>query len=117
MSWRLSRACLPRASASSTLTLPSAKYSDNGTRAKLPSRILPTKVSIWRRCNSSLRLRRGSWLVQLPCRYSGMCALRSHTSPSSMVANESASDACPSRRLFTSVPCSATPASNTSMIE
>ena len=66
MSWRLSCACLPRANASSTFTLPSEKYSDNGTRVRLPSRILPTSMSIWRRCNSSLRLRRGAWLVHVP---------------------------------------------------
>src|SRR5882757_5112698 len=66
MSCRLSCVCLPRASASSTLTLPSVKYSDSGTNVRLPSRILPTRLSISPRCNSNLRLRRGAWLVQLP---------------------------------------------------
>ncbi|OKH70641.1 hypothetical protein EB73_11785 [Mycobacterium sp. SWH-M3] len=66
MSCRLSWACLPRARASSTLTLPSEKYIDSGTRVRLPSRILPIRLSICRRCSSSLRLRRGAWLVQVP---------------------------------------------------
>src|SRR5271155_851778 len=66
MSCRLSCACLPRANASSTLTFPSKKYSDNGTSARLPSLILPMSTSIWCLWRSSFRLRRGSWLVQLP---------------------------------------------------
>ena len=75
------------------------------------SRVLPISRSISSRCIRSLRLRRGSWFVQLPWVYSGMCRPRSHTSPSSMVAKASTSEARPSRRLLTSVPISATPAS------
>jgi hypothetical protein len=45
-----------------------------------------------------------------------MWSPRSHTSPSSTVANASTSEARPIRRLFTSVPTRAMPASYVSMI-
>ena len=42
-----------------------------------------------------LPVRRAEWFVQVPWLYSGMCAARSHTSPSSTVANASAKLARP----------------------
>jgi hypothetical protein len=115
--WRLSYSFLPFASASSTFTLPSLKYMDSGTSDSPPSRVLPIRRSISFRCNSSLRVRRGVWLVHVPSTYSGMCRFRSHTSPSSTVANASTSDARPRRSDLTSVPIRAIPASYVSMIE
>ena len=56
------------------------------------------------RCSSSLRVRRGSWLVQLPCVYSGMCTLRSHTSPSS-IGGEPRRRATPGRAAGSSPRC------------
>src|SRR5690606_1438892 len=111
MSCRLSYDFLPRANASSTFALPSEKYIDSGTRLSPVSLSFPVSRSISRRCSSSLRERRGSWLVHVPCVYSGMWTLRSHTSPSSIVAKASASEAFPCRRLFTSVPVSTMPVS------
>ena len=71
----------------------------------------------WRACrspcgaSSSLRVRRGSWLVHVPCVYSGMCTLCSHTSSSDIWPKPSVSDARPARSDFTSVPVSTRPAS------
>ena len=56
-------------------------------------------------------MRRAVWLVQVPWLYSGMCAARNHTSPSSTVAKASVRLARPSRSDFTSVPLSTIPAS------
>jgi hypothetical protein len=46
-----------------------------------------------------------------------MCTPCSHTSPSSIVAYPSTSEARPCRRAFTSVPISTTPASTVSTTE
>src|SRR6478736_3853225 len=70
MVWRLSYSFLPRARPSSTFTLPSVKYSDSGINANPPSRSRPAILSISSRCISSLRARRGAWLVQVPSAYS-----------------------------------------------
>src|SRR6202034_52066 len=113
-SWRLSYVRLPRASASSTLARPSLKYSDSGTSVEPRSRVAVSSRSISLRCSSSLRVRRGSWLVHVPSVYSGMCTPCSHSSPSVNWPNPSVSEARPARSDFTSVPVSTSPASTTS---
>ena len=72
-SCRLSYSFLPLATAISTLARPSLKYSASGTMvwpalAGRPGRSCRARV----RCRSSLRRRRGVWLVQVPDEYSGM---------------------------------------------
>ena len=110
--WRLSYSRLPVARAISTLAYPSGEVERQrdqcGARALASSRSI---LAISRRVNNSLRVRRASWLVQVPWLYSGMCAARSQTSPSSTVAKASVRLARPSRNDFTSVPLSTIPAS------
>jgi hypothetical protein len=63
------------------------------------------------RCSSSLRVRRGAWLVQLPKPYSAMCSPYSMISPSCSPAKASRIDTYPARSDLTSVPDSTMPAS------
>ena len=70
----------------STLARPSLKYIDSGTTVWPLSRVLSGSGAARWRCSSSLRRRRGVWLVQVPWTYSGMCTPSSHSSSPSNVA-------------------------------
>lgn len=64
----------------------------SGTIVRPDPSVSQASLAISLRCSSSFRVRRAAWLVHVPKAYSGMWALRSHTSPSSTVANASASE-------------------------
>ena len=76
-----------------------------------PSFTLAVSFAISSLLSSSLRIRRGAWLVHVPWEYSGMWTLCSHTSPSVTCAKPSTSDARPARSALTSVPVRTMPAS------
>lgn len=107
--WRLSYSFLPLASAISTLTRPSLKYSASGTIVWPVSPDFDSSLSISARCISNLRFRLAEWLVQVPCTYSGTWMLCSHASPRSIWTKPSTREARPSRSDLTSVPMSTRP--------
>ena len=75
MDSRLSWSFLPRASAISTFTLPSLKYTRVGTRVNPFSFTFTLSLWIFRLCRSNLRRRSGSTLNRLPAKYRDVVAL------------------------------------------